>query len=153
MLSAANSLETGKFECTSHAQWGNDMMCAGDGICVHWVWQVHNMPQPISFRTYSQNCPTGTLLDRLGTSIAENIPDILSTLGLCLYWVWFENRRMATHNNCNTSDTCPNIDGLQQWNFSAPHSQEAGQGAFDSGVFQVQAHSCDWDYQYYSNFM
>ena len=128
------------------------MMCAGDGLCVTGVWQIYNeMPSPISFRTYSQNCPTGVPLDTWGTSIAETVPDILNASGLCSYRSWFENRRMATRNNCNMSDTCPNFNGFQPWNFSAPHAQAAGQGAFDSGVLQVQAHPCDRDYQYYAN--
>ena len=144
----------GKFECTSHAQCNNDHLCAGDGLCVDGVWQISNeLPQDISFRTYSQNCPTGTPLDTWGTSIAETIPDILNASGLCSYRSWFENRRMASRNDCNLSDTCPAVSGFQPWNFSAPRRQTAGEGAFDSGVLKVQAHQCDRDYQYLSNFV
>ena len=147
-------LQPGKFECTTHSQCNHDMMCAGDGICVDGVWQVKNeIPTPVSFRTYSQNCPTGNTLDTWGTSIAELIPDILNASGMCSYRSWFENRRMSDRNYCNTSDTCPAFSGMQPWNFSAPHKQVAGESAFESGILRTQTHPCDRDYQYYANFL
>ena len=149
-----SKVQPGLFECTSHAQCNNDMLCAGDGLCVNGAWQINNeMPTDVSFRTYSQNCPTGTPLDTWGTSIAETVPDILNASGLCSYRAWFENRRMATRNSCNMSDTCPAVSGFQPWNFSTPRKQSAGESAFDSGVLKVQAHACDRDYQYLSNFV
>jgi hypothetical protein len=121
-----SNLQDDKFQCTSHAQCNNDMMCAGDGLCVHGVWQIKNeIPVPVSFRTYSQNCLTGNALDTWGTSIAETVPDILNASGLCSYRSWFENRRMAARNACNRSDTCAAFDGMQPWNFSSPYMKDA----------------------------
>ena len=147
--------QTGKFMCTNHAQCNDDQMCAGDGICVSGVWQVENdISMPISFRTYSQNCLTGVSLDTWGTSIAENVPDILTSSGLCSYRSWFENRRMASRNFCNNSDTCSSVDGNQPWNFTSPYmSKAAGESAFDSDVLKVQTHPCDRDYQYLQGFV
>jgi len=147
--------QTGKFECTNHIQCENDRLCAGDGVCVDGVWQIANeLPTPISFRTYAQKCATGTPLDTWGTSVAEQIPDILSSSGLCSYRSWFENRRMADRNFCNNSDTCPAVEGSRPWNFSSPYLQDrAGESAFDSGVLQVKAHPCDRDYQYLQGFV
>jgi hypothetical protein len=150
-----SNLQDDKFQCTSHAQCDNDRMCAGDGLCVHGVWQIKNeISVPVSFRTYSQNCLTGNALDTWGTSIAETVPDILNASGLCSYRSWFENRRMATRNACNRSDTCAAFDGMQPWNFSSPYMKDAaGESAFDSNVLKVLAHPCDRDYQYLQNFV
>lgn len=149
-------VQAAKFECTNHAQCDSDMLCAGDGVCVQGVWQIKNelQAEAVSFRTYSQNCPTGTPLDTWGTSIAETVPDILSASGLCSYRSWFENRRMAARNACDKSDTCRAVSGLQPWNFSSPRMRNsAGSSAFDSEVLKVRAHPCDRDYQYLQNFV
>lgn len=149
------AIQSGVFECTSHAQCGNDKLCAGDGLCVDGVWQIQNtLQEPVSFRSYSQNCPTGNALDTWGTSIAEDVPDILNASGTCSYRAWFENRRMAARNWCEQADTC-SPSGLQPWNFSSPsrHLSDAGKSAFESKVLKVKAHACDRDYQYYASFV
>jgi hypothetical protein len=71
-------------------------MCAGDGRCVDGVWKVTNkMEGKVSFRSHSQQCGTGTSLNTWGTSMAENVPDILKSSGLCSFRSWYENRKMA----------------------------------------------------------
>ena len=147
-------IEQGNFECTAHSQCGSDLMCAGDGVCVEGVWQIRNeLSEPVSFRTYSQTCETGTALDTWGTSIAETLPDILNASGLCSYRSWFENRRMASRNRCNSTNVCEGFSGSEPWNFSAPDRQTEGESAFDSGVLMLQAHPCDRDYQFYNGFV
>ena len=148
-------LQTGLFECTAHIQCPNDQMCAGDGKCVDGIWQVrNNMDEPISFRTFSQECGTGTPLDTWGTSAAEGVQDILSASGLCSYRSWFENRRMAQRNECNQSETCAGFSGLQAWNFTSPKRKStAGESAFDSQVLKVKAHVCDRDYHFMDDFI
>jgi len=147
-------LQPGKFACTSHAQCSGDLMCAGDGLCVQGVWQVTNslQQQAVSFRSYTPSCRTGVPLDTWGTSIAETLPDVLNASGLCSYRSWFENRRMASRNQCEATDVCQNFSGTQPWNFSAPSKQLQGQSAFDSGVLRIQPHPCDRDYQFFSGF-
>ena len=154
-VGVCGTIQQGAFECACHAHCNDDKMCAGDGLCVDGVWQILNdLPDtPVSFRTYSESCGTGNILDTLGTSIAELLPDILNSSGLCSYRAWFENRRMASRNFCNTSNTCT-ISGTQPWNFTAPDLQQInGQSAFDDGVLKLQAHPCDRDYQYYEGFV
>ena len=149
------SIKQGNFECTAHAQCPNDKMCAGDGICVDGVWQIqNNIPEPIAFRTFSQECSTGVPLDTWGTSMAEGIPDILNASGLCSYRSWFENRRMSQRNGCTQTDTCSGVSGLQPWNFTSPkRKKSAGESAFDSQVLKIKAHVCDRDYHFMEGFM
>ena len=140
-----------KMECATHSTCSNNRLCSGDGICVQGVWQIKNsIQEPVSFRSYSQSCETGTPLDTWGTSIAENLPDILNASGLCSYRSWFENRRMSNRNQCNQSDTCQ-FSGFQPWNFSAPN-QQTSKSAFDSGVLALRPSQCDVDYQFYQGF-
>ena len=147
-------LQAGKFECTSHAQCPDDLMCAGDGLCVPGVWQIKNsVPAAVSFRSHSQVCKTGSAIDTWGTSVAETLPDILNASGLCSYRSWFENKRMADKNHCSNDGVCPNFSGMQPWNFSSPNRQLEGQSAFDSGVLKIQPHQCDRDYQFYDGFL
>ena len=144
-------LQAGKSECSTHSMCSGNLLCSGDGICVQGVWQINNgIHEPVSFRSYSQSCETGTPLDTWGTSIAENLPDILNASGLCSYRSWFENRRMSNRNQCNQSGTCQ-FSGFQPWNFSAPNRQTT-QSAFDSGVLALQPSQCDMDYQFYQGF-
>jgi hypothetical protein len=148
-------LQAGLFECTTHNQCPNDQMCAGDGRCVHGVWQIrNNMDEPISFRTFSQECSTGTPLDTWGTSAAEGVQDILNASGLCSYRSWFENRRMAQRNACNQSETCAGFSGLQPWNFTSPRRKRtSGESAFDNQVLKIKPHVCDRDYHFMEGFI
>ncbi len=146
-------LQPSKFECTSHSQCPNDLMCAGDGLCVQGVWQIkNNIPTAVSFRSHSQVCKTGSAVDTWGTSIAETLPDILNASGLCSYRSWFENRRMADRNHCADDGVCQGFSGMRPWNFSSPNRQLEGQSAFDSDVLKLQPHQCDRDYQFYDGF-
>ena len=149
------NMQEHRFECTAHAQCSEDRMCAGDGVCVDGVWHIRNdMPEPVAFRTYSQECSTGTALDTWGTSVAEIVPDILNASGLCSYRSWFENRRMAQRNGCTETDTCAGFSGLQQWNFTSPKRKKTvGESTFDSQVLKVKAHVCDRDYQFMEGFV
>ena len=148
------NIQDKQFECTAHAQCTGDRMCAGDGVCVEGVWHVRNdAPEPVAFRTYSQDCSTGNTLDTWGTSAAEIVPDILNASGMCSYRSWFENRRMAQRNDCTQTDTCSSFSGLQPWNFTSPRRKRTiGESAFDSQVLKVNAHVCDRDYHYLEGF-
>jgi hypothetical protein len=100
-LSVGVCADTGSdvFDCTEHSHCTGDKMCAGDGKCVPGIWKVSNsLGQDISFRTYSQECQTGNSANTWGTSVAENVPDILKSSGLCSFRSWYENRKMANVN-------------------------------------------------------
>lgn len=141
----------GVFECTEHSHCQGDQMCAGDGKCVNGYWKVTNslLQQNISFRTHSQLCSTGIATSTWGTSVAENVPDILRSSGLCSFRSWYENRKMAEANQC-VQGSCSNFKGVYPWNFSDRVSQNA---AFDDGVLKVKAHPCDREYQFYEGFV
>lgn len=148
------SVQEKLFECTAHVQCPGDLMCAGDGTCVDGVWHIRNdISEPISFRTHSQDCSTGSPLDTWGTSAAEVVPDILNASGLCSYRSWYENKRMAERNNCTQTDYCAGFSGLQPWNFTSTRRKRTiGESAFDSEVLKVKAHVCDRDYHYIEGF-
>ena len=138
------------FDCIEHSHCTNNQMCAGDGKCVDGIWKIHNkLGQDISFRTHSQQCSTGNPLITWGTSSAENVPDILRSSGLCSFRSWYENRKMAEANSCN-SGSCLGFKGLFPWNFTDHRSANS---AFDDDVLKIKAHPCDREYQFYEGFM
>jgi hypothetical protein len=141
---------SGVFDCTEHSHCTGDMMCAGDGKCVPGVWKVSNtLGQDVSFRTHSQQCLTGNAASTWGTSVAENVPDILKSSGLCSFRAWYENRKMATVNQC-VQGSCANVKGAFPWNFTDHSSSNS---AFDDNVLKVNAHACDREYQFYEGFV
>jgi hypothetical protein len=138
------------FDCAEHSHCTGDTMCAGDGKCVAGVWKVSNtLGQDISFRTHSQQCPTGNPASTWGTSVAELVPDILKSSGLCSFRAWYENRKMASENQC-TQGSCAGVKGALPWNFTDHRSSNS---AFDDGVLKVNAHACDREYQFYEGFV
>jgi hypothetical protein len=84
-----------------------------------------------------------------GTSVAENVPDILKSSGLCSFRSWYENRKMAEANQC-VQGSCNSFKGVFPWNFSDHTSPNS---AFDDGVLKVRAHPCDREYQFYEGFV
>ena len=141
----------GIFDCIEHSHCTNNKMCAGDGRCVDGVWKVANkIGKGVSFRTHSQQCGTGTSLNTWGTSVAENVPDILKSSGLCSFRSWYENRKMAEANTCSSQGSCQNFRGVFPWNFTDHRSPNS---AFDDEVLKVKAHPCDREYQYYEGFV
>ena len=138
------------FECTEHSHCLNDKMCAGDGKCVDGVWKVTNsLGQDISFRTHSQICKTGVQADTWGTSVAENVPDILRSSGMCSFRSWYENRKMAEANQCTNKGSCSGFRGVFPWNFTDRVSTNS---AFDDEVLKVKVHPCDKEFQYVDGF-
>ena len=45
------------------------------------------------------------------------------------------------------------VSGFEPWNFTAPDQQVGEQSAFDSDVLKLEAHPCDRDYQFYTDFV
>ena len=144
----------GGFECAIHSHCSGDMLCTGNGLCVDGVWVVKNSlaDKSVSFRSYSQTCPTGDPLDTWGTSTMENIPDILNASGLCSYRSWYENRKMAERNLCTASDTCGSFTGMWPWNFTSP-AVLSQSDSFTDGVLKVHTHACDRNYQHLDGFV
>jgi len=141
---------TNVFDCTEHSQCPDDKMCAGDGKCVEGVWKITNsFGDDVSFRTHSQKCLTGDAVDPWGTSVAENVPDILRSSGVCSFRSWYENRKMAEANQCTNQGSCTGFRGVFPWNFTDHISTNT---AFDDGVLKIHVHPCDKEYQYIEGF-
>jgi hypothetical protein len=138
-------MQTGTFECAQH-QHCTEKLCAGDGVCVQGVLEVHNDAAfDMSARVYAERCTAGANADDTwGMSKEDTVPDILSSSGMCSYRSWFEHRRLT---GC-TSTQCT-LDGSSPWRFSSPDTQPAA--AFDAGVLAVHAHVCDRDYEHMTN--
>ena len=141
---------TNVFDCTEHSHCPDDKLCAGDGKCVDGVWKVTNhLGDDISFRTHSQVCPTGDAVDPWGTSVAENVPDILRSSGMCSFRSWYENRKMAETNRCVNQGSCSGFRGVFPWNFTDHSSTNT---AFDDEILKIKVHPCDKEYQYMDGF-
>jgi hypothetical protein len=107
------------------------------------------MGDDISFRTHSQVCPTGDAVDPWGTSVAENVPDILRSSGMCSFRSWYENRKMAETNQCVNQGSCSGFRGVFPWNFTDHSSTNT---AFDDEILKIKVHPCDKEFQYIDGF-
>jgi len=136
-------MQPGTFECAQH-QHCTEKMCAGDGLCVQPVLEIHNNASMDIVSRVLTNACQHEATDLWGTSKEELVPDVLESSGMCSYRSWFEHRGLK---NCN-SDFCT-LDGNQPWMFSS--SFRSPRAAFDAEIMSVKAHVCDRDYEHLDN--
>lgn len=144
-----------KFECVNHAGCGGDLMCSGDGQCVLPVITYRNnlVDTEIEAQVFASSCESFdnyvTAHDMWGSSVQEDVPDLLQSSGMCSYRSWFEHRSLISEETCNKNEQVCKVDGRAS---GIKHTSEqrdyAGASLWDEGLLKTVATACDFDYMH-----
>ena len=155
--------EDNYMQCSSHHDCANpagfdrsDLLCSGEGRCVHPVLEVHNaFGADIDLAWHAKTCDESSMesVDMYGKSPWGRISGLFEAHGLCSYRNWYEYRHVF-EENCGTqqteSDLQNNLCTLGEhvhWVDTAREETEADIFASQK-ILHQQAHRCDRDVQH-----
>ena len=158
--------------CYRHADCADQgKVCAGDGKCVFGTWQVDNeFEEDIDFELYAKSCDYDgekyetEAYDMQGSSVWQNVPDILEFYGMCGYRDWYEylefveptdparanigacTGEMIQRFGCDADMFDADIS--RWWETGRPHGEASMRSLWATEKFRVKPHPCDRDYMH-----